>query len=123
MARLAALEIWRALGNGPSQAQVLDDLGNVAHDRGDFARAVTLHEEALALAREAGDRRETGRALNNLAMVALYQSEDELAWRLYTEALAVLRDVGLPEQGLVEARETPAFGQLPGNHLVDLATS
>ena len=55
---------------------------------------ITLHEQALGLAREIGDRRGAGRSLNNLAMVALYQQDDERAQHLYNEALALLREVG-----------------------------
>jgi non-specific serine/threonine protein kinase len=75
-------------------ARSLDNLGNVAHDRGEYARATNLRERALALSRQAGDRRATAAILTNLGVLATYRQDWEGAERLLVEALALFREVG-----------------------------
>lgn len=62
-------------------------------DEGEEARA--LGEEAVALAREAGDRYLLGVALNNLGQVTLYQFKDpQRTIELWEESLAIRREIG-----------------------------
>ena len=49
--------------------------GGIARYQGDYVAARTFSDEALAIARELGDRSETARALGNLGMVAMRQGE------------------------------------------------
>ena len=61
---------------------------------GEVARAIECYEQALALAREIGDRRGAGKALSNLAVI-VYQQDDTLrAIELYHQRLALAREVG-----------------------------
>jgi non-specific serine/threonine protein kinase len=73
-------------------ARFLQDLGRIAREEDhDLERARRLGEEALALMREAGDRRGSALALGQLRETALEQ-EDATAARTYlVEALAIAR--------------------------------
>jgi tetratricopeptide (TPR) repeat protein len=66
----------------------------VAHEQGEFGRARALHEEALALFRELGDKRAIAISLINLGNVAKHQGEFGRARALHEEALALFRELG-----------------------------
>jgi predicted ATPase/DNA-binding XRE family transcriptional regulator len=69
-------------------------LGTAAWTQGDTDRAVALFEEALAMARERGDRIAIYGALFNLARVALANREYAAAERMIKEAVALSAQVG-----------------------------
>jgi tetratricopeptide (TPR) repeat protein len=62
-----ALVLHRRIGDRASEAEALNDLGQVLHAAGDAAEARTQHDRALALAREIGDRYEQARAHEGIA--------------------------------------------------------
>jgi tetratricopeptide (TPR) repeat protein len=66
---------------------VLNNLGWVEWHQGNYAAALTLSEEALALHRELGDRRGIALALNNLGWVATFQGVYQRACALHRESL------------------------------------
>ncbi len=57
----------RGLGDKAGMALALITLADVARERGDENRAVTLYNDALALHRELGNERGVSRALGRLA--------------------------------------------------------
>lgn len=61
---------------------------------GQFDRAIGCNEEALAIAREIGDRRCEVAWLNNLGNAYCAAGQVERAVKLYEEALAIAREVG-----------------------------
>ena len=73
----AAVALARELGDGPGLADALRELGQVMSLRSDFAAAFSLYEEALAVARAAGDSLVP--TLTDLADVALAAGELERA--------------------------------------------
>lgn len=74
---------------------VLGLLGLLAiNQEGDYARGVTLWEEGLTLAREAGDGFLVGAMLSNLGFAALLQGDHEQAAELCEEALALAHELG-----------------------------
>lgn len=75
------------------RATASNAIGALAHGRGDDAGAVAGFTGALALFREAGDRRGAGNALNNLGILAWYAADFPRAERLHGEALALFRDL------------------------------
>ena len=87
------MAIRRELGDRRGIARSLNNLGNVAHEQGDFASARTLYEESLAIRRELGDRRGIANSLNNLGNVA-YEQDDYPAARADEESLAIVRELG-----------------------------
>ena len=58
--------VWRALGDQRGIATSLNHLGLVADDQGDYARASSLHEQSLEIARALGDPSRTASLLLNL---------------------------------------------------------
>ncbi|MFI6484274.1 BTAD domain-containing putative transcriptional regulator [Nonomuraea sp. NPDC050663] len=75
---------------------LLAELGFIAELRGDLATARALHEEGLAAAREAGDRRAVALATEGLAGVAAAGGDHESAAALLDEAAALRESVGAP---------------------------
>jgi predicted ATPase len=76
------------------RAKVLSGAGNLAHDQGDLAQAQALHETALALWRELGDKSGIAASLNNLGRLAHDRGELDQAQALREEALALRRELG-----------------------------
>lgn len=74
-----------------TRANACNAAGNLARDQGDLARSAELHETALVLRRELGDRRSIALSLNNIGTVRMDQGEYEQARRLYEQALAGFR--------------------------------
>jgi tetratricopeptide (TPR) repeat protein len=66
----------------------------VAIERGDYGRAVALHEESLALRRELGDKWGIASSLGNLGLVAFERGDYARAVALLEEGLALARDIG-----------------------------
>jgi tetratricopeptide (TPR) repeat protein len=66
-------------------------LAHVARDQGDYARARSLHEQHLALARGAGSEREIATALYGLGHTAYLEGDLETARPLLEESLRILQ--------------------------------
>ncbi|MFH8795518.1 BTAD domain-containing putative transcriptional regulator [Streptomyces sp. NPDC017941] len=77
-------------------ALVLAQLGYVAEQRGDAARAETLHREGLEEARRTGDNRAVALALEGLAGARSLAGEHLAAAALLGEAAALRRAEGAP---------------------------
>jgi len=89
-----ALYCSQGQGRSGGLALVLNSLGNVAHDRGDFGCAVSLLEESLILCHEMGSARGAARALTNMGEVARDRGDHGRAEDLYRESLTLLQDIG-----------------------------
>jgi tetratricopeptide (TPR) repeat protein len=93
---LAALTHPQSLTPEPSirkaRAAALNGAGNLAFPLGDYALARTLHQEALQIRREMGDRRGIASSLSNLGNVTYSLGDLDGARALYEEALSVNRD-------------------------------
>jgi non-specific serine/threonine protein kinase len=85
----ACLATFRALGERPTVALVLDGLGEVAIAGGDFAAARERFAESLALYREMGSPRGVGIALSGFAALAAAEWRAERAVRLAGAATAM----------------------------------
>jgi len=85
-----------AAAPGPStaRASVLGALGQVALNRGDYPEARARFEEALALARDLGDRSSEGNWVGGLGDIASSLGDYPEARARYQEALAIARDLG-----------------------------
>ena len=101
-ARAAAregLELCAGSDTGSSRvASFRRTLGIAAEREGDYERATELHEESLALYREAGDDWDIAASLFSLANVLVVREEHERARELYREALGLSRELGDPDQ-------------------------
>ncbi|MGH8905020.1 MAG: BTAD domain-containing putative transcriptional regulator [Egibacteraceae bacterium] len=87
----------RRTGNADEEdARTAAVMGRVSHltwRAGDLEGAVRLADQALALARRSGHRREVGKALKNVANLAMMRGELERAGLLLQESLAIAREV------------------------------
>jgi predicted ATPase/transcriptional regulator with XRE-family HTH domain len=78
----------------PVRANALFGASVQAIEQGDFRSATPLLEEALALYRQAGDRRTIGATLNVLALTARMSGEHSRATALHEESLEMARAIG-----------------------------
>jgi non-specific serine/threonine protein kinase len=77
-----------------TRAKALNGGGNLAHARGDLARAAALHQESLAVRQALGDRRGIAISLNSLANVAVDRGDYDAARALHEDSLALRRELG-----------------------------
>ncbi len=89
-----ALGLGGAAGVPPAAlARALTGLGFLSTMRGDYDQAIAVLTEALALARMAGDARETGWALHGLGITTGHAADYLRAEQHFAEALDVFRDL------------------------------
>jgi predicted ATPase/class 3 adenylate cyclase len=80
---------------GPAdRGHALRLLADALRSAGRMDEALQCHEEALSLAREAGDRRQEGIVLGKLGSLHFYQGRMEEALRHHEQGLAIHREVG-----------------------------
>ena len=72
----------------------LTSLGLCHTNLGDYRQAIDLHTQALAIAREIGDRQFEGIVLGNLGLCHASLGDYRQAIDLHTQALAIDRDIG-----------------------------
>ncbi|MDQ3022248.1 MAG: tetratricopeptide repeat protein [Bacteroidota bacterium] len=80
-------------------AKLLNRLGSIVMNLGEYEQAQKYYEESLSLRREMEDKRGIAVSLNSLGGVAFHQGNYEQAQRLYEESLALSREVG-EERGI-----------------------
>jgi class 3 adenylate cyclase/tetratricopeptide (TPR) repeat protein len=90
----ASLEIREALGDLPSIAALLSNLGLMADWEGDHELGLGLHERALSLRRELGDRWAIAVSMTNIGMNAMYRKRAAEALEPFEEAMRLYREVG-----------------------------
>ena len=78
----------------PERAKALLGAGNLATRQGDLPSAIALHEAALTLHRELGDKRGVAATLDALGLVAQIQGNLTRAAGLLEESLALERGLG-----------------------------
>jgi tetratricopeptide (TPR) repeat protein len=83
----AVLAIESADGDAAIRAEVLDAAGVFAEMQGDYARADSLHQQSLELARQHDDQVGMARALGNLGVVAFERGEADEAQSLLRQSL------------------------------------
>jgi non-specific serine/threonine protein kinase len=93
-----ALALFRALGQAPGIARALHGLAYLAYKRRDYAAAVPLEQQTLALRWEMHDVWATPASLENLADSAGATGQAERAARLYGIAAALRERYGVPMQ-------------------------
>jgi tetratricopeptide (TPR) repeat protein len=89
-----ALALYRDLGDLPSQAHALNQLGFLHIETGDYPAAAASHQQALALARRVGDRIVEGDALTYLGLVQLLTGDYPAAAASQQQALTLFADLG-----------------------------
>ena len=94
----ASLQLRRELDDRDGIASCLNDLGVLARDMGDFARARRYLDESLDLCRALGNRYGLSFVLNNLSLVALHEGAYQRVPQLLEESLALAQELGSREK-------------------------
>ena len=89
-----ALSVCRRLDRPEAEAQVHDQLGELARILGNYQDAWTRQEEALAICRRLGNRAGEGRVLGHLSQQYLALGDHEAAERCCQEAAAIFEGLG-----------------------------
>jgi tetratricopeptide (TPR) repeat protein len=110
-----------AAAHPAARAKALSAAGGLAYWQSDFVDTRRCYEEAVALARDLGDRRILFQALFNMAHVPGLEGDMETAWAKFKEALAIARELD-DSRGIVDV--TGALGYVAlarGDHESALA--
>ncbi len=89
----AALDVWRKLTNVSAQATVLNNLGVLLHQQGDYVQALTFLEEARVCAERSGYTRLEVFALTSLGDIFFDLDMWAIAQSLYSQALGVAQKI------------------------------
>ncbi|ANB17571.1 diguanylate cyclase domain-containing protein [Dokdonella koreensis] len=128
-----ALDLYRRLGDRLGEAQALANLGTAMRDRGDYAKALDLQLEALAIRERYDEQTET--SYRNIALIYRAIEDSDAAAAYFTQALDAARRRGAPsllapilgsyagllndleryEEALAAAREALAIDQAIGS--------
>jgi tetratricopeptide (TPR) repeat protein len=92
-----ALGLLREIGDNRSVAVALNNLGRVAHARGEAERALAALRESVVTFERLGDLFGVASALEGLAVVLSDRSESEAA-RLFAAAAALRERTGTPRE-------------------------
>jgi non-specific serine/threonine protein kinase len=90
----ALLERTKDVPPSASRAKVLHWAGNLAYRQGDYAKARSLHEEALAARRAVGDRAGEAASLESLGVVAHGQGRLDESLGFLERSLGARRELG-----------------------------
>ncbi|ONI71309.1 hypothetical protein ALI144C_50725 [Actinosynnema sp. ALI-1.44] len=90
----AALRAARQAGEPAAQISMLDVLGMICFNLGDYHRAIDYHTEALTVAERAEDLDAAAQALHNLGRIHLQRGTPKLAEDCHRQALDVSRKTG-----------------------------
>ncbi len=91
---VTALELFRKVEQQEGQANVLNQLGLVHCDLGDYERGKGYYHQALAICREIQDQFLEARVLNSLGLAANEQGNATEAFDYFHAALPIRRAVG-----------------------------
>ena len=80
--------------NKKEKANILNELGTISYFLSEPRKAIEFCEQALAIAKEIGDRRGEGIVLGNLGLAYSDLGEPKKAIKFYEQALAVVREIG-----------------------------
>jgi transposase len=89
-----SLALARAGGYKRTITSVLNGLGVVAREQEDYARAIMLYKESLAVCHQLHDIYISAWVLHDLGLVMRSQGDEEQATALFEESLALHREVG-----------------------------
>ncbi len=98
------------------RANALGGLGMLVLYQCDYAQARSLHQQALALRRELGDKPGIAACLNNLGFVVQRQCEYELAAAFYEESLGLKRELGDKRGAASSLNNLGYVARLQGNY-------
>ena len=94
-------------------AKILDELGNISYNLGEYDNASIYLKKELKVAQEMGDERGMASSLHNLGILAQDTGDIDEARRLYSESLKIKQELGdksgvaitLAQSALLEEKE------------------
>jgi serine/threonine protein kinase/tetratricopeptide (TPR) repeat protein len=86
--------IFHEAGDLPGESRAWHAMAEVPIDQGDLETARTLYKQALALARQTGDKKATARELGNIGVIYAQEGDFPSGLKFYREALEASRDIG-----------------------------
>jgi CHAT domain-containing protein/Tfp pilus assembly protein PilF len=89
-----ALELYRRSGDRRSEANTLNNIGQIYYLLGETQKALEKLNEALPIRRAIVDRGGTAQTLNNLGVIYRSFGEMQKALECYNEALPIMRALG-----------------------------
>lgn len=81
-------------GDKQLRANVLNGIGGLWRDAGDFEKSLASHEQSLKLAQEAGVRPEQAEALNGIGGYHVFKDSPDKAFRYFQDALRIFEETG-----------------------------
>lgn len=84
-----AREIYQRLGDGPGEARLLNNLGVLAKNRRDFARALEYYQQAEVIQNRAHNTRALADLANNMGILAYDMKDRQAALANHLRALAL----------------------------------
>ncbi len=92
-----ALELREKVGFTPKEMGVtLNGLGLALEGKGDYSKALEYYHQALALHREAGDKRRIAAALTNIGNIHTKTKDYSTALKYLWQSISAYRDAGYP---------------------------
>ena len=88
-----ALTIFQEIGDRPSEAKVLYNLGGVYENLGQHSKALEYYQQALPITREVNDRNGEGITLHGFGFVHWNQGQYPQALEYYQQALPIFQEV------------------------------
>jgi serine/threonine protein kinase/tetratricopeptide (TPR) repeat protein len=104
----AALEVCVDIGDQSKQGDVLNSMGIVEWERGEYARALEHYDRALGILRSTGDLPHEGLVLNSIAVTLQKLDKHDEALACLKQAVGVHKQSG---QQLLEGHALAAMGQ------------
>jgi tetratricopeptide (TPR) repeat protein len=89
------LEIFEQIGYRLGVAGLLNNLGSLAQDKGDYQRARAMFQRSLEIRQEIGNRHGVAMSLTNLGLVCLECGEHDQAREILQESLELQQELGL----------------------------
>src|SRR5215472_9313831 len=103
-----ALEVCVDIGDASKQGEVLNSMGIVEWERGEYARALEHYDRALGIFRSTGDLPHEGLVLNSVAVTLQKLDRHDEALACLKQAVGVHKQSG---QQLLEGHALAAMGQ------------
>ena len=75
-------------------AKILDELGNISYNLGEYGSALEYYKKELKVAQELDDKSSMARSMHNLGMLAQDTGDIGEARRLYGESLKIAQELG-----------------------------
>jgi len=88
------LSLNQNIGDRSKLSAVYNNIGNVYHMQGNYAKALEYYQQALSIFEEKNDKLRVGSLNYNIGTIHLYLSNFQTALDYYTKSLAIRQEIG-----------------------------